>query len=263
MSTIKLFHDDCFNISPQLEIGSIDLILCDMPYGTTACKWDTVLDLERMWKDLKLIIKDNAAIILFGSEPFSSILRMSNLRNFKYDWVWYKNTASGFLNAKKAPLRAHELISVFYCKQPIYNPQFEEYSDTTKKRFKDGEKINNRKQQHNSTQLVYRSVQRSANEAPIELRRGRYPTNVQKFKVPANSKGRLHPTQKPVALMEYLINTYSNEGDLVLDFCAGSFTTGVACVNLNRDFIGIEKEQNYFEIGRKRIQEAEDAKILR
>lgn len=241
---IKLYHDDCFNIFPQLEDKSIDLVLCDMPYGTTACKWDTVIDLERMWKDIKRIVKDNTAIVLFGSEPFSSILRMSNLKQYKYDWVWVKSRPLGFLNAKLKPLNNYEILSIFStascangAKQLMnYNPQ-----DLIKiDKYRNGQKTG--KNEHNFTRKSHkeRHFQEYTN----------YPKRVLEFHNEGNTT---HPTQKPVALMEYLIKTYSNEGDTVLDFCMGSGTTGVACKNLNRSFIGIEKEENYFNIAKERI----------
>lgn len=233
---IKLYHDDCFNIFPQLEDKSIDLVLCDMPYGTTACKWDTILDLELMWKELKRSRKDNAAIVLFSQMPFSAILVASNIKEFKYNWVWDKSQGTGHLNAKKAPLKNHEDIQVFYTKQPKYNPQF---SEGTPYKTISGKVISDN----------YGSQTRAITENTGL----RYPKTIVQFLKERNCP---HPTQKPVALMEYLIKTYSNEGDKVLDFCMGSGTTGVACKNLNRSFIGIEKEEEYFQIANTRIQNA-------
>lgn len=253
---IHLYNDDCFNVFPKIEDRSVDLVLVDPPYGTTACKWDTVINLDLMWEELKRIVKPNTAIVLFSSEPFSSVLRLSNIHDFKYDWVWSKNTGSGFLNVKNAPLKSHEMINVFSISKHTYNPQFEEYEESTKKRFKEGEKVNNTKQMINSTNQVYGKTKRNDSEQAISFVRGRYPRTVQYFKVPPNCKGRYHPTQKPVALMEYLIKTYSNEGDTVLDFCMGSGTTGVAAKNLNRKFIGVEKEESYFNIAKERISNA-------
>ncbi len=236
---IKLHNDDCFNIFPKLQDKSIDLVLCDMPYGTTACKWDIIIDLELMWKQLKRIVKDNAAIVLTGCQPFTSVLVTSNLKMFKYDLVWEKSHAKGHLNSKKQPLRAHESICIFYNFSPIYNPQM----TTGHER-----KVSNNVDRTNKQSEVYGKQKTITNYDSTN----RYPRSVQYFSSDMQ-KCKLHPTQKPVALMEYLIKTYSNEGDTVLDFCMGSGTTGVACKNLNRNFIGIEKEENYYNICKDRI----------
>lgn len=230
---MRLYNDDCFNIFPQLEDKSIDLVLCDMPYGTTACKWDTVIDLELMWKEVKRITKDNAAIVLFGGQPFTSALICSNLKAFKYSIVWVKSQKTNFLNAKKQPLRQHEDIVVFYNKQPVYNLD-----------LRDGALKGSNSES--------RTCNPFARSDYVQTKTG-YPTDV--LQIPHSNHKSLHPTQKPLALMEYLIKTYSNEGDVVLDFCMGSGTTGVACKNLNRKFIGIEKEENYFNIAKRRIYE--------
>lgn len=248
---IKLYNDDCFNVFPSIEDASIDLVLCDMPYGTTACKWDIVIDLEEMWKHLERLCKPSAAIVLFGSEPFSSYLRMSNIAQFKYDWIWHKNTGSGFVRAKFSPLKYHEIISVFYKTQPIYNPQYQEYADSTKKRWKEGQICLGGGTNRTST---ISDLKRKGSE--ISHKRGKYPESVQRFQSSPNASGKFHPTQKPIILMEYLIKTYSNENNTVLDFCMGSGTTGVACKNLNRSFVGIEKEKEYYDISVKRINEA-------
>jgi site-specific DNA-methyltransferase (adenine-specific) len=245
--SIELYHDDCFNIFPQLEDKSIDLVLCDMPYGTTACKWDTVIDLERMWVELKRIVKDNAAIVLTASQPFTTTLICSNKDWFKYCWVWQKTCGAGFLNSKNAPIKYHEDILVFSrgnaanrCSNRMqYNPQnLVKVNKIRKNNTNKDDSIGSRVSRLDGT--IY--VQQYSN----------YPTTILSF---PNDATKLHPTQKPIALMEYLVKTYSNEGDTVLDFCSGSFTTGVACVNLNRGHIGIEKEKNYFDIGVKRIQD--------
>jgi DNA modification methylase len=217
--------------------GSVDAIITDPPYGTTACKWDSVIDFGLMWEQLNRIIKPNGAIVLFGSEPFSSALRMSNIKNYKYDWVWVKEQGTGFLNSKQQPLRNNEQISVFYKKQPTYNPQmrtgFKPYK--TKK----GGLTDNYSKDY--TEVV---VTESNGE--------RYPLNTLNFTRDNNKK---HPTQKPVALMEYLIKTYTNENETVLDFTMGSGSTGVACVNTNRNFIGIEMDDKYFKIAEQRIKD--------
>jgi DNA modification methylase len=240
---INLMKGDCLDRMKEIPDGSVDLILCDPPYGTTACKWDSVIDFELMWVELKRVIKPNGAIVLFGSEPFSSALRMSNIEDYKYDWIWEKSNCTGFLNAKKQPLRYSELMSVFYKKQPTYNPQ-----KTT------GHKPTNA----SSTKLTHRSdVYGKFNRVETGGDTDRYPKNIIKFDnvIASNRVG--HPTQKPVALMEYLVKTYTHENETVLDFTMGSGTTGVACVNLGRKFIGIEMDDNYFEIASKRIHEAE------
>lgn len=219
---------------------SVDMVLTDPPYGTTACNWDVVIPFEPMWEQLRRITKDNGAICLFGSEPFSSHLRLSNLKMFKYDWIWLKNKGGNFFNAKFSPMVETETISVFYKKKPTYNPIMQKRSDSGSARQKtpitrgvtkdDGIYGKSKKQ----TSMV------------SELR---FPSNLQKFNV---ERG-LHPTQKPVALIEYLIKTYTLENETVLDFTMGSGSTGVACKNLNRKFIGIEKDDKYFEIAKERI----------
>jgi site-specific DNA-methyltransferase (adenine-specific) len=197
-----------------------------------------------MWEQLKRIIKPNGAIVLFGAEPFSSLLRVSNLKQFKYDWVWQKDKATNHLNAKKMPMRRNEIISVFYKKQCLYSPQLQK---------KDPKNIRppttKRKQAENYGAMTAESVR----QIPSDMS---YPNETLKFRGCSGDKGKsIHPTQKPVALMEYLIKTYTNEGETVLDFAAGSFTTGVACVNIKRKFIGIEMDKNYFDIGVNRIKE--------
>jgi len=224
---IELIKGDCLEEMAKLPDGSIDMVMTDPPYGTTACKWDSIIPLEPMWEQLKRVIKPNGAIVLFGSEPFSSTLRCSNLNSYKYDWVWQKRPVN-FLNAKKQPLRKTERISVFYGK--TYNPQGLIYRPRVNKRS-------------NSTETNRPHGKSNVSEYT------NYPTDILEF---VGERG-LHPTQKPVALMEYLIKTYTNEGETVLDFTMGSGTTGVACKNLNRSFIGIEKDDKYFQIAGERI----------
>jgi site-specific DNA-methyltransferase (adenine-specific) len=248
---IDLRQGDCLDIMKSLPDGCIDAIITDPPYGTTACKWDSVIPFEPMWAELKRIIKPNGAIVLFGQEPFSSYLRLSNIKLYRYDWIWKKNTCGGFATAKKMPLKKHENILVFYKSLPTYNPQFEEYSESTKKRFKDGEKVNRKKQVEFSTNQIQGGLSFEGEQA-IMIHRGTYPQSIQEFKNEANSK-RLHPTQKPMQLIEYLVKTYTNENETVLDFTMGSGTTGVACKNLNRNFIGIELDESYFNIAKERI----------
>ena len=227
-----LLMGDCLERMKEIPYGSVDMVLADPPYGTTACKWDSIIPLEPMWEQLKRVIKPNGAIVLFGAEPFSSALRVSNIKQYKYDWVWEKSKPTGHLNAKKQPLRQVELISVFYKKQCTYLPQGTSPTN----------KIVSRTNRGN-----YGECSKTTKQTVTG-----YPRNIIKF---ASVDG-VHPTQKPVALMEYLIKTYSNEGETVLDFAMGSGTTGVACQNLDRDFIGIELDEGYFDIARKRISEA-------
>jgi len=234
---IQLIQGDCLTEMQKIESGSVDAIITDPPYGTTACKWDSVIDFDLMWKQLNRIIKPNGAIVLFGSEPFSSALRMSNIKNYKYDWVWEKEQGSNFATVKYMPFKVTENISVFSTKKHIYNPQMEKgkpYKDTARKR----------NQEHSTKQTI---------KKPIINNGIRYPRNKLYFQNDTKSGHSYHPTQKPVALMEYLIKTYTNEGETVLDFTMGSGTTGVAAKNLNRSFIGIEQDLKYFKIAEERI----------
>ena len=240
---IDLRNGNCLEVMKFIPDKSIDAIITDPPYGTTACKWDNVIDFELMWEQLNRIIKTNGAIVLFGSEPFSSALRMSNIKNYKYDWVWEKSKATNFLNAKKQPLRAKENISVFYKKQPVYNPQMSK-----------GKAYNKGIRKKQSKDDVYGNY----NQSEGRSEGARYPRDVMYVKT-AESEGKtFHKTQKPVALMEYLIKTYTNENETVLDFTMGSGSTGVAAKNTNRNFIGIEMDDNYFKIATDRINKAED-----
>lgn len=240
---IQLIKGECIEAMKLIPSGSIDAIITDPPYGTTACKWDSVIPFEPMWEQLNRIIKPNGAIVLFGSEPFSSALRMSNIKNFKYDWIWEKTRSTGHLNAKRMPLKAHEVISVFNCKG-YYFPQKTKAPEHLIDRRKT---INNSKEKAGG---VFNGVKERVNIRKKDDGT-RYPTSVQKFKNPNNNS--LHPTQKPTALMEYLIKTYTNEGETVLDFTMGSGSTGVAAKNLNRNFIGIELDDKYFNIAKERI----------
>lgn len=215
---------------------SIDLILCDLPYGTTRNKWDKVIDLDKLWEHYNRIIKDNGAIVLFSQQPFSAKLIESNPKMFRYEWIWDKQQGTGFLNAKKMPLKSHENILIFYKKPPVYNPQM-------RTGFK-----------------PYKAKQKSAgsgydkSKPVVTISNGeRYPVDIISFKRDSNGK-KVHPTQKPVALLEYLIKTYTNEGDTVLDNCMGSGSTGVACVNTNRNFIGMELSSEYYDIAKDRIE---------
>jgi len=251
---IKLLNGDCLELMETILDKSVDSIITDPPYGTTACKWDSVIDFGLMWEQLERIIKPNGAIVLFGSEPFSSALRMSNIKNYKYDWIWQKHKASNFMLAKKQPMKVTENISVFYKKQSTYNLQLRELTEQGKKR-------NNRTQ--NGTFNKKETVFGDLTNLKVHSYKGKnkgYPLNVLKFNGVVNnqySKKLHHPTQKPVELMEYLIKTYTNENETVLDFTMGSGSTGVACVNTNRKFIGIEQDEKYFEIATKRIEDSQ------
>lgn len=230
---IQLLHGDCLELMRDIPNASIDMILCDLPYGTTACKWDTVIPFEPLWAQYKRICK--GAIVLTAQTPFDKVLGASNINMLKHEWIWVKEAGTGFLNAKKAPLKNHENVLVFYKKNQTYNPQmrtgFKPYVCK-----KGGDSLNY-------------GVGLSKNIVTVN-NGDRYPLTVIEFK---RDKEKIHPTQKPVALMEYLIKTYTNENDIVLDNCMGSGTTGVACKNLNRNFIGIEKDEKYFNIAKERI----------
>lgn len=236
---IDLKCGDCLELMKNIPDKSIDMILCDLPYGTTACKWDKVIPFEPLWEQYKRIIKDNGAIVLFGSEPFSSYLRMSNIKNYKYDWIWNKKKVAHPLNAKIMPLKKHEIISVFGRGKIAYYPQG----------LKEVKKVQKR---NNVKSLIgdgY-SVCGKSNKTTLQ-KWGNYPSSIIEY---SKEHKTFHPTQKPVALLEYLIKTYTNENELVLDSCMGSGSTGVACVNTNRNFIGIELDEKYFNIAKERIE---------
>jgi DNA modification methylase len=239
---IDLHNGDCLELMKDIPDGSVDLVLTDPPYGTTACKWDSVIPFEPMWEQLHRIIKPKGAICLFGSEPFSSALRMSNIKNYKYDWIWEKPQGVNPLLSKKQPLNSIENISTFYKKQCLYNPQYESGEPYRVVRDK--------------TERVCEVNGHTFTQTETVNTGFRYPKRVLRY---ARENGN-HPTQKPVALLEYLIRTYTNEGETVLDFTMGSGSTGVACVNTNRRFIGIELDEGYFNIAQKRIEAAQAAK---
>lgn len=236
MRRYELHRGDCLEMMRAIPDSSVDLILCDLPYGTTACKWDSVIPFEALWEQYLRVARENAAIVLHAAQPFTSTLIMSQPGLFKYEWIWEKGNATGFLNAKKQPLRAHESVAVFYRSQPTYNPQmtYGHERKTTKR-----ETVNSECYGQGNELTVYDST-------------SRYPRSVQRISSD-KQKIALHPTQKPVALAEYLIRTYTNEGDVVLDNCMGSGTTGVACLNTGRRFIGMEKDAGYFEIAEARL----------
>lgn len=250
--TCELYNDDCLEKMKQFKDKSIDLILCDLPYGTTQNSWDSIIDLDLLWKQYERIIKDNGAILLFAQTPFDKVLGCSNLKLLRYEIIWQKTHPTGFLNARKMPLKAHENILVFYKKLPTYNPQKtegherkvakkssrEKGIETTNEKILKGRnnygKVSNNIRDYDSTE--------------------RFPLSVQVFSRDTQ-KSKFHPTQKPVKLLQWLIKTYSNKGDIVLDNCMGSGSTGVACLNTQRNFIGIEKDKYYFDIASNRIKE--------
>ena len=237
---MKLIHGDCLEEMGKIETGSVDMVLTDPPYGTTACKWDSIIPLEQMWKEIKRIIKKNGAMVFMASQPFTTILISSNMKMFKYCWVWEKTRKTGFPNAKRQPLRNVEDIVVFYGKQAIYNPQGVIKID--KKVIRNKPKNDTVNAGENDGSLCGEYIQEFTG----------YPNQILHVK----SEGKtVHPTQKPIVLMEYLIKTYTQENETVLDFTMGSGTTGIASKNLNRQFIGIELDKEYFDIAEKRINE--------
>lgn len=235
----RLIQGDCLEVMDELikEGVIVDAIITDPPYGTTACKWDTVIPFDEMWERLNKLIKPNGAIVLFGSEPFSSALRMSNIKNYKYDWVWDKVKGGNFAILKYQPYKTHEIISVFSEETHNY------YPIKTFQKERKGKVYSN----SYSAPLKY-------NDGVERIYKDKHPKSILTISN-ANQNGKVHPTQKPVALMEYLIKTYTNENELVLDFTMGSFTTAIACLNTKRNFIGIELDEHYFEVGSKRVKE--------
>ncbi len=243
---IDLRKGDCLELMVDIPDKSIDAIICDLPYGTTACKWDSIIPLEPLWKEYKRIIKDNGAIVLTSSQPFTTKLISSNYDMYRYNWVWHKTRPSNFPLAKKQPMKYHEDVCVFGVKCPNYYPQMIKADKVRKKGKNEG----------------YRGFNKGL-EKPEYLDKEYtdfYPSSIQTFSL--HNGGLLHPTQKPLELFKYLIKTYTNEGEVVLDNTMGSGTTGVACVNTNRNFIGMELDDKYFEIAKERINEATTAKQL-
>lgn len=230
--TVQLHHGDCLEVMSGLPDSSVDMILCDLPYGTTACKWDTVIPFEPLWAQYRRVAKRNAAIVLTASQPFTTALIASNMREFRYCWVWDKRIAGNPFLAKRQPMKRHEDVCVFSAAPHAYRPQM----TTGKMRTKGG----------GHSKLFDVALTSSVNDQY-------YPTSIVEF---SNAKRGLHPTQKPVALMEYLIRTYTQEGETVLDNCMGSGTTGVACANTGRRFVGIERDDKYFAIASERIAAA-------
>lgn len=241
--SVQLLQGDCLELMKDIPDGSVDMVLADLPYGTTACKWDACIPFEPLWEQYRRIAKPGGAIVLFGSEPFSTALRHSNIKEFRYDWIWEKEQGANFMLCKYQPYKVHEVISVFCRERPIYNPQMEPGTPYKSSRGgTSGDTTGNvgKKQTVNSGTRYPRSVLRFHTEK-------------------ARGKPHCHPTQKPVAMLEYLIRTYTNEGETVLDNVMGSGSTGVACVKTGRSFIGMELDSGYFETACKRIFEAEEA----
>lgn len=241
--TVYIKQGDCLELMKMIPDKHIDMIFCDLPYGTTQNKWDSIIPLDKLWIEYKRIIKSNGAIALTSQTPFDKVLGCSNLEMLKYEWIWDKKLATGHLNANKAPMKKHENILIFYNKLPTYNPQFTE-GEPYDKGFRVGDSSNY------GSQIPVRNLNESGR---------RYPTSIIVFSN-ADRNNRLHPTQKPIDLVEYFIKTYSNENEIVLDNCFGSASTGVACINLNRRFIGYEKDEKYFEVGKNRLQETINVK---
>lgn len=240
---IVLKHGDCLDVMQEIPDNSIDCIICDPPYGTTPIKWDKIIDFDLLWKEYHRIIKPAGAIILFGQEPFSTYVRMSNIKEYKYDWYWEKERLTNVFQVKKRCGKTVENIMIFYNKQCTYNPQKTEYK---------GKKVVNKIGENARWSVTQSGYAQTTKPFEYEDDGTRHPTQVLRINRD-NPRKRVHPTQKPIELLEYLVSTYTNEDDLVLDNCMGSGTTGVACKNLNRNFIGIEKEQKYFDIAKERI----------
>ena len=244
MKLNSIYLGDCLELMKDIECKSIDMILCDLPYQSTQNGWDVIIPFDKLWQQYERVIKDNGPIVLTSIQPFTSMLITSNIKLFKYEWIWEKNKSTGFLNAKKRPLRNHENILVFYKKMPVYNPQ-----KTT------GHKAVNSYTKNTSDGSNYGKTKQGISGGG---QTDRYPKTIQKFRVVNNDNSggnKSHPTQKPVEMFEYLIKTYTNEGDIVLDNCIGSGTTAVAAYKTNRQYIGIEKEKKYFDIALNRIKE--------
>ena len=235
MKLNTIYNEDCLVGMKRIPDKSVDMILCDLPYGTTACKWDTVIPFEPLWEQYERIIKDNGAIVLFGSQPFTTALINSNIKHFRYSWTWEKEQGVNFLMAKKQPLKVHEDVCVFSKRQAVYNPQMKEGKPYISGKGDSGE------------------VTGRVKKIQTKNKGTRYPRSVIQFKRETG----LHPTQKPVSLFEYLIKTYTNKGETVLDNCMGSGTTAIACLNSGRNYIGFELDENYYNIAQDRIKNHE------
>lgn len=238
-----LWLGDCLDLMTQIPNKSVDCIICDLPYGSTKCKWDVIISFDKLWAEYKRIIKPGSAIVLFGTEPFASHLRLSNLKWFKYDWVWQKSKSGSAFTAKYRPVNKHEMILVFGKNKTKYNPQLTEGKAYSRV--------------HDTSECDVNNHEIGFNRKKVETHNDgfRYPITVQPFQQKWRRQDQLHPTQKPLALIEYLVKTYTNEGDLILDNCMGSVTTCLAAKNLNRQFIGIEREEKYFNIAKQRLEQ--------
>ena len=247
----KTYLGDCLELMPQMESGMFDMILCDLPYGTTACKWDEIIPFDKLWEQYERLIKPNGAIVLTASQPFTSALVMSNSKIFKYEWIWEKNYSPNFAATKKVPQKRHENVLVFYKKHPTYNEIRIPKNEASLARCKYSFIPTKFEKENAYGKFGFQDKQKDTNY--------RHPTTQHPHSIIFFGKGKtVHPTQKPVLLFEYLIKTYTNEGDLVLDNCAGSGTTGVACKKTNRKFVLIEKEIKYCEIIKERLQKQEE-----
>jgi site-specific DNA-methyltransferase (adenine-specific) len=249
MNQYKLYNDDCLEVMKELPENYIDMVFCDLPYGTTQNFWDNIIPFDELWEQYNRVVKDNGAIVLTAQQPFTSKLIVSNLSCFRYEWVWEKNKSTGHLNAKKMPMKSHENVCVFYKNLPTYNPQ----KTTGHKPFgavkpKDNIPVPEVKRNYNHVRRQFGNDGKTTD---------RYPRSIQKFPVINNdNKEKWHPTQKPVGMIEYFIKTYSNENDIILDNCMGSGSTGIACLNSNRKFVGIEIDKEYYEMAKSRIDES-------
>ena len=239
VSHSTLVNADCFDVFPLIEDKSINAIIADLPYGTTACKWDSVLPLDKLWAEYKRVLKPNGLIILFGTQPFTTTLISSNIKQFRYELIWDKIRSATGLNAKRMPLKTHENILVFYAEQPTYNPQITEGKPFDKTKY--------------NGQMELPNVTGGGVKISKKNNGTRFPISIHKYSQNWQRQGQLHPTQKPVELMEYLIKTYTNENEIVLDNTMGSGTTGLACLKTNRQFIGIEKEKQYYDVAVRRL----------
>lgn len=241
---IELYNDDCLNILPTIPDKSIDCVICDPPYGTTPITWDKVIPFDKLWKEYSRIVKPDGAIVIFSQEPFATYLRMSNMKDYRYDWYWEKERLTNVFQVKKRCGKTVENIVVFYKQQCTYNPQKINYT---------GKRVSNKIGENARWGVTMAGYEPKTKPFEYIDDGTRYPTQVLRMNRD-NPRKRLHPTQKPVDLLEFLIKTYTNEGDLILDNCMGSGSTGVACKNLNRNFIGIEKDEKYFSIAKERIE---------
>ena len=247
---MQIMHGDCLELMKQIPDKSIDMILCDLPYGTTACKWDTVIPFEPLWKQYRRLIKDCGAIVLFGTEPFSSYLRLSNIKEYKYDWVWKKSKGSNFVHAPNMPLKITENILVFSKGTMGHVVQVKEHRMTYNPQ---GIRVGTTvvKQNPNASELGYHRESQTNHTTGYKCKAEGYPNTLLEFGSEGHS---IHPTQKPVALLSYLIKTYTVEGETVLDNCMGSGSTGIACMDTKRHFVGIELNDAYFDLAKKRLQ---------